>query len=64
VSSFWGGKGSYTEDDPIDAEDLYDMTEALGKVLGDGILTLRTSIIWHEKESALSLVDWFSTRRD
>jgi dTDP-4-dehydrorhamnose reductase len=61
---FSGARGSYTEDDPTDAEDLYGRTKALGEVSGDRILTLRTSIIGHEKESALSLVDWFLSRRN
>ena len=56
---FNGVKGTYTEDDPSDAEDLYGRTKYLGEVSYPHCITLRTSIIGHELKSAYSLIDWF-----
>lgn len=56
---FDGKKGSYTEDDIPDARDLYGRSKCLGEVDYAPHLTLRTSIIGHELNSAVSLVDWF-----
>ena len=56
---FSGKKGSYVENDFPDAEDLYGRSKYLGEVDYPNAITLRTSIIGHELESQLSLVDWF-----
>jgi dTDP-4-dehydrorhamnose reductase len=56
---FSGRKGSYLESDYPDAEDLYGRSKLLGEVDYPNAITLRTSIIGHELESNLSLVDWF-----
>lgn len=56
---FSGNKGSYTEDDPSDALDLYGRSKFLGEVSGPGCLTLRTSIIGREIGSRQGLVEWF-----
>jgi dTDP-4-dehydrorhamnose reductase len=56
---FDGKRGGYSESDPSNAEDLYGKTKALGEVQSDGALTLRTSIIGRELESASGLVEWF-----
>lgn len=56
---FSGRKGMYTEDDVSDAEDLYGRTKFLGEVSGPGCLTLRTSIIGREMQTASGLVEWF-----
>ena len=56
---FSGLKGGYTEDDVADADDLYGRTKYLGETDYPHAVTLRTSIIGHELESAYSLVDWF-----
>ena len=56
---FDGKKGSYTEDDIPDALDLYGRSKCLGEVDYAPHLTIRTSIIGHELDSAVSLVDWF-----
>lgn len=56
---FSGKKGGYTEDDFPDAYDLYGRTKFLGEVDYENAVTLRTSIIGHELDSAKSLVDWF-----
>jgi dTDP-4-dehydrorhamnose reductase len=56
---FDGKKGLYTENDTPDALDLYGRSKCLGEVDYAPHLTLRTSIIGHELNSTVSLVDWF-----
>jgi dTDP-4-dehydrorhamnose reductase len=56
---FSGKKGMYTEADPSDATDLYGRSKYLGEVDYPHAITLRTSIIGHELESANSLIGWF-----
>jgi dTDP-4-dehydrorhamnose reductase len=57
---FSGRKGSYTEDDVPDAEDLYGRSKLLGEVRDqEHCLTLRTSMIGLEVARKTSLVEWF-----
>lgn len=56
---FNGVKGNYTEDDPSDANDLYGRTKFLGELSFPHCVTLRTSIIGHELNGRLGLIDWF-----
>lgn len=56
---FSGEKGDYTENDFPDAGDLYGRTKCLGEVSSGNSVTLRTSIIGHELQGKLSLVEWF-----
>lgn len=56
---FSGAKGSYTEADFPDATDLYGRSKLLGEVDYSHSVTLRTSIIGHELNSARSLINWF-----
>jgi dTDP-4-dehydrorhamnose reductase len=56
---FSGKTGSYVEDSPSDAEDLYGKSKFLGEVSGPRVLTLRTSTIGHELETSLGLLEWF-----
>ncbi|MCZ4294807.1 dTDP-4-dehydrorhamnose reductase family protein [Vibrio sinaloensis] len=56
---FSGKKGQYLETDLPDATDLYGKSKCLGEVNYGRHLTLRTSIIGHELNSSISLVDWF-----
>jgi len=56
---FDGTKGLYCEDDLADACDLYGRLKYLGEVDYAPHLTIRTSIIGHELNSHVSLVDWF-----
>ena len=56
---FDGKRGLYTEDDTPDARDIYGKSKAMGEVLYDNALTLRTSIIGRELINHLSLMDWF-----
>jgi len=60
---FSGIKGSYTENDFRDADDTYGRSKALGEVINDTDLTLRTSIIGPElKEKGEGLFHWFMTQ--
>lgn len=61
---FSGKKGMYTEDDVPDAEDMYGRTKLLGEVIGDNVITMRTSIIGREIDSKLGLVEWFLNQHD
>lgn len=56
---FSGATGGYTERSLPDATDLYGRSKLLGEVGYAQHLTLRTSIIGHELDSNVSLVDWF-----
>ena len=56
---FDGVDGGYTEDNLPNSSDLYGRSKALGEVMSENCLTLRTSIIGHELNSSLSLIDWF-----
>lgn len=56
---FSGKKGSYSEDDLPDAQDLYGRSKLLGEVIYPHTVTLRTSIIGHELQSSHGLVGWF-----
>jgi dTDP-4-dehydrorhamnose reductase len=56
---FSGDKGSYTERDRPDADDLYGRTKLLGEVDYPHCVTLRTSIIGHELKGAYGLIGWF-----
>ena len=56
---FSGAKGAYVEDDSSDANDLYGRSKFLGEVDYPHAVTLRTSIIGHELDSAHGLVGWF-----
>jgi len=56
---FDGTKGSYTEDDPSTATDLYGKTKFLGELHHSHCVTLRTSIIGHELIGKYGLIEWF-----
>lgn len=61
---FSGKNGNYRESDAVDATDLYGRSKNLGEVAGENCLTLRTSIIGRELETAHSLVEWFLSNRN
>jgi dTDP-4-dehydrorhamnose reductase len=61
---FSGSRGSYTEDDPPDADDIYGISKLLGEVAGPHAITLRTSIIGHELQSRDGLLEWFLSQQD
>lgn len=56
---FDGTQGGYVEDDFPSANDLYGRSKFLGELNFDNHLTLRTSIIGHELNKCVSLIDWF-----
>jgi dTDP-4-dehydrorhamnose reductase len=60
---FSGKKGMYREDDDPDARDLYGRSKFLGEVDYGHAITLRTSIIGHELDSAHGLVEWFLSQK-
>ena len=60
---FSGRKGTYTEDDVSDAEDLYGRTKFLGEVGAPGCLTVRTSIIGRELDTNNGLIEWFLAQK-
>jgi len=56
---FSGRKGDYLETDETDAQDLYGRSKLIGEVDYPHAVTLRTSIIGHELNSAHGLIGWF-----
>lgn len=56
---FSGRKGTYSETDPADAQDVYGKTKYLGEVTMPGAITLRTSTIGHELGTRFGLLEWF-----
>lgn len=60
---FSGRKGRYLESDTPDAEDVYGRSKLLGEVAYPHAITLRTSIIGHELQSAHGLVGWFLSQQ-
>ena len=60
---FNGTKGDYSEADPSDADDLYGKTKYLGEIHYDHCITIRTSIIGHELNAKLGLVEWFLSQK-
>ncbi len=61
---FTGSEGNYTEESIADSRDLYGLSKYLGEVAYDHTLTIRTSIIGHEINSNVSLVDWFLSQEN
>ncbi|MEO8418817.1 MAG: SDR family oxidoreductase [Methylophilaceae bacterium] len=61
---FSGDKGGYCESDASDANDLYGKSKYLGEVSYPHAITLRTSIIGHELQSAHGLIDWFLSQQE
>jgi dTDP-4-dehydrorhamnose reductase len=56
---FSGKKGKYLESDFADARDVYGKSKALGEINYPNTITLRTSAIGHELNSAYGLLEWF-----
>lgn len=62
---FSGKRGDYTEQDLPDAQDVYGRGKALGEIINDKDLTLRTSIIGPEiKENGEGLFHWYMSQSD
>jgi dTDP-4-dehydrorhamnose reductase len=60
---FSGKQGNYQVEDLADARDTYGLTKYMGEIDYPHTLTLRTSIIGHELNSNISLVDWFLSQK-
>ena len=61
---FSGSAGSYREDAVPDGDGPYARTKALGEVINDSDLTIRTSIVGPElKKNGTGLLDWFLKQR-
>ncbi|MFA5532000.1 MAG: SDR family oxidoreductase [Candidatus Shapirobacteria bacterium] len=62
---FDGQKGSYKDNDLPTCHDVYGMTKYLGEIKDKkNTLTLRTSIIGHELNSKIALLDWFLSQEN
>lgn len=62
---FSGKKGNYTEEDFRDADDVYGRSKALGEIINEKDLTIRTSIIGPElKKNGEGLFHWFMQQTD
>lgn len=62
---FDGTKGNYTETDTKDGIGYYAQSKALGEIINEKDLTLRTSIIGIElKDNGIGLFNWFSKQND
>ena len=60
---FLGARGNYSECDSADALDLYGRSKKFGEVVGDGALSIRTSIVGRELVTSHGLVEWFLKNR-
>jgi dTDP-4-dehydrorhamnose reductase len=60
---FAGTKGNYVEGDAPDAGDMYGKSKYLGEVDYPHAITLRTSTIGHELQSAYGLLEWFLSQQ-
>jgi len=61
---FNGQEGNYSENFIPNCSDLYGRSKLLGEVEYPHCLTLRTSIIGHELNSCLGLLEWFLAQKD
>lgn len=62
---FSGSKGQYVETDECDGKDTYAKTKALGEIIDDSNITLRTSIIGLElKQNGEGLFHWFMNQSE
>ncbi len=62
---FSGKKGNYTESDLTDGEGFYAMSKAMGEIVNEKDLTIRTSIIGPElNKEGIGLFHWFMSQKD
>jgi dTDP-4-dehydrorhamnose reductase len=54
-----GQTGNYSETSEFDCSDVYGKSKLEGELRSSAIMTIRSSIIGHEMNSAISLMDWF-----
>lgn len=61
---FSGKKGNYTENDLRDGEGFYAMSKAMGEIVNEKDLTIRTSIIGPElNKNGIGLFHWFMQQK-
>jgi dTDP-4-dehydrorhamnose reductase len=60
---FSGARGNYSEEDVPDATDVYGRSKLLGEVAGEGLMTVRTSLIGRELRGTLGLLEWLISNR-
>ncbi len=60
---FDGKTGNYREDSPVNAQDMYGRSKALGEIKGPSALTIRTSFIGRELYSGTELIEWMLRQR-
>ncbi len=61
---FSGSKGGYLENDVKDGKGFYAQSKALGEIVNQKDLTIRTSIVGTElKDNGIGLFDWFSKQK-
>jgi dTDP-4-dehydrorhamnose reductase len=56
---FSGTKGNYSEKNKPDCKDFYGITKLKGEVKSNNTINLRTSIIGHELNTKVGLLEWF-----
>lgn len=61
---FSGKTGGYSEESPLDAEDLYGKSKIQGEAASQGDIRIRCSIVGPDKGSAAGLYEWFRSQRD
>ena len=59
-----GDDGPYTEDDKLDAIDMYGKSKYLGELNRVNTVTLRTSTVGHEYTTNYGLLEWFLTQNN
>jgi len=59
---FSGTIGDYKESDNPDPSDFYGKSKLLGEINNKNAVTIRTSIIGHELNTKLSLLEWFLSK--
>jgi dTDP-4-dehydrorhamnose reductase len=57
-----GLRGSYTEEDEFDPDDVYGKTKADGELNSKNLMTIRCSIIGREPKNRNSLIEWVLSR--
>ena len=56
---FSGNKGNYKENNKPDCTDYYGITKLKGEIKSKNTINLRTSIIGHELNTKIGLLEWF-----
>ena len=60
---FSGAKGYYSERSKPDCQDFYGITKLKGEIKSNNTINLRTSIIGHELNTKIGLLEWFMSSK-